>query len=238
MKSNARPWITGPRELLDHGLEHLSKPEDTDFDRRIALISIDNAVELMIKTYLGQPKRALGIHIPRKRLEEISNSFPDLLDAIKEYGKDRLGEIDLSDIEWFHRLRNELYHAGNGLTVEKQKVLVYAKIADQLFTNLFEVKPSDQPDKGSISTFLDKWNELQSLAAKYAEKHGPKNSYGYQPQYLVLSSKYSGYEGLRVFRNNLVHSTSKQSEADLQKYLRQLNTILEDFRKEVEQDGT
>jgi hypothetical protein len=50
-----KPWITGPRELLVHGLQHLDLA--TDFDSRIAMISIDNSVELMIKTYLGLPKR-------------------------------------------------------------------------------------------------------------------------------------------------------------------------------------
>lgn len=138
MPANERPWITGPRELLDHGLGHLAV-DANDFDRRIALISIDNAIELMIKTYLGQPARALGFHIPRRRLDEISESFPALLDALEEFARDRLGTIDLSDIEWFHRLRNQLYHGGNGLTVERQKVVVFAELAEQLFTNLFQL---------------------------------------------------------------------------------------------------
>jgi hypothetical protein len=44
-----------PRELLDHASSHLT--EGKDFDFRISMISIDNAVELAIKTYLGLPKR-------------------------------------------------------------------------------------------------------------------------------------------------------------------------------------
>ena len=46
-----KPWVSGPRELLQHGLDHLEY--STDFDARIAMISIDNAVELAIKVYLG-----------------------------------------------------------------------------------------------------------------------------------------------------------------------------------------
>jgi hypothetical protein len=40
------PWSEGPKELLQHAVGHLA--HDGDFDRRIAMISIDNAVELMI----------------------------------------------------------------------------------------------------------------------------------------------------------------------------------------------
>src|ERR1700730_17691581 len=36
---------------------------DTDVNRRLAMIAIDNAVELTIKTYLGLPKRITGLTI-------------------------------------------------------------------------------------------------------------------------------------------------------------------------------
>lgn len=72
------PWVEGPKELLQHAIDHLS--QGNDFDRRVAMISIDNAVELIIKTYLGLPKRALEHSGPsRKELEQASESFPALL---------------------------------------------------------------------------------------------------------------------------------------------------------------
>ena len=70
MSTIQKPWVTGPKELLNHGLQHLEL--DTDFDSRMAMISIDNAVELMIKTYLGLPKRITKIeNLTRKKFEEI-----------------------------------------------------------------------------------------------------------------------------------------------------------------------
>ena len=39
-----QPWISGPREILQHGLSLLH--EDSDRNRRLALLSIDNSVEL------------------------------------------------------------------------------------------------------------------------------------------------------------------------------------------------
>jgi hypothetical protein len=58
VKKGSRPWASGPREILQHGINLLQK--DTDTNRRLAMLSIDNAVELMVKTYLGLPKRATG----------------------------------------------------------------------------------------------------------------------------------------------------------------------------------
>ncbi|GIO40334.1 hypothetical protein [Paenibacillus apis] len=50
-----KPWVDGLRELLQHGLEHLH--DGSEFDLPIAMISIDNSVELMLKIYPGLPKR-------------------------------------------------------------------------------------------------------------------------------------------------------------------------------------
>src|SRR5579863_6853434 len=103
-KQHQTPWATGPGEILRHGLELLRK--DSDTNRRLAMISIDNAVELMTKTYLGLPKRITNLEISRREFTEISDSFPALLDAIERYAPDKLTGIDLGTIEWYHRLRN------------------------------------------------------------------------------------------------------------------------------------
>lgn len=39
-------------ELLEHGMEHFLN--GTEFDRRLAMICIDNALELAVKTYLSR----------------------------------------------------------------------------------------------------------------------------------------------------------------------------------------
>lgn len=91
------PWASGPAELLKHGLELLKK--DTDVNRRLAMISIDNAVELMTKTYLGLPKRVTGVEISRSNFQEFSENFPKLLDALEQCANDKLDGIDLGEIE-------------------------------------------------------------------------------------------------------------------------------------------
>jgi hypothetical protein len=44
------PWARGPFELIRHAEGHLKA--GTDFDKRMALISFDNAIEVAITTYL------------------------------------------------------------------------------------------------------------------------------------------------------------------------------------------
>ena len=162
MTANNIPWASGPGELLRHGLELLQN--DSDVNRRLAMISIDNAVELMIKTYLGLPSRVTSLKISKADFQSISESFPRLLDALECHAATKLAGIDLGAIEWYHRLRNELYHQGNGLTVERDKVNIYAELANTLFENLFGTKlvPRSDAFSGILGDFMTAWGELES----------------------------------------------------------------------------
>lgn len=44
-----KPWVSGPIELLCHGLKHIEN--GSDFDLRMTMISIDNAVEVSIYAF-------------------------------------------------------------------------------------------------------------------------------------------------------------------------------------------
>jgi hypothetical protein len=95
--SAERPWVSGPGEILKHGLKLLQ--DDSNTNRRLAMISIDNAVELMVKTFLGLPKRITGLTISRSEYQEISESFPKLLDTLEKHAADKLTGIDLGEID-------------------------------------------------------------------------------------------------------------------------------------------
>jgi hypothetical protein len=158
------PWASGPAEILEHGLDLLRK--ESDANRRLAMISIDNAVELIIKTYLGLPKRVTGLKIARAEYQDFSESFPKLLDALEKYGASKLGSLDLGEIEWYHRLRNQLYHQGNGLTVERIKVEIYGQLAVALFENLFDTKLPLSTDKSHylLAEFISAWATFERTA--------------------------------------------------------------------------
>lgn len=227
-----KPWISGPKELLEHGLKHLDLK--SDFDNRIAMISIDNSVELMIKTHLSLPKRISKIEgLTRKITEEISSSFPSLLDGLEKYCSDKLQGIDLGDIEWFHRVRNQLYHDGNGITVEKEKVEAYAEIAKILFENLFDLKIEENGDEfvhhSLVGEFIKLWADLER---KGTEKDGRTKPAMFILRDMLndgtLSEKQANkFNSIRQFRNNLVHGMSTPSEKDLKKAVKDLKQILE-----------
>lgn len=222
------PWIDGPRELLQHAVDHVSLRGD--FDRRIAMVSVDNAVELMIKTYLGLSERARGTKGPgRKELETASESFPGLLDLLQTYAADKLSGVSLDDIEWYHRLRNQLYHSGNGITVEASKVDTYLQLSIQLFENLFGVQPALNQTSGTRSHtghFLEVWNAFdQGLRKRLPPKDGP--SYSWKREFL---SKVSGravplYDEVAQFRNLLVHGLDSPDAKAIEEQIENLREL-------------
>ena len=164
-------WATGPGEILRHGISLLS--DDSDKNRRLAMIAIDNSVELMLQTYISIPKRVTGLTISRRERDEICSGFPQLLDGIEQHAADKVAGIDLGEVEWFHRLRNELYHQGNGLTVERHKVEVYAEMAKVLFENLFGVpmQIEETSEQLALGEFMAAWVKIEKDLATI-EKDG------------------------------------------------------------------
>lgn len=208
------PWASGPGEILRHGLDLLKK--DSDTNRRLAMIAIDNSVELMIKTFLGLPKRINGLTISRKEYQEIAESFPALLDALEKYAADKLDGVELGAIEWYHRLRNELYHQGNGLTVERDKVEIYAELANVLFRNLFgsELVEHRTAKTELIGDFMSAWAELERGLRDLAAKHshlGNKSPSALdvmrflQSDAIVEPREVEEISRLRRIRNEVVH---------------------------------
>jgi hypothetical protein len=223
-----KPWVEGPLELLKHGINHLQKK--TDIDNRIAMISIDNATELSIKTFLGLPKRITKLDkLSRKELDSIIGSFPSLLDGLEKYCEDKIQNIDLGDIEWFHRLRNKLYHDGNGITIESNKVVTYLEIVKQLITNLFKISMEDLDAVTSIGTefgeighLIALYIKLENVLLEYAKKIGIEftnnNSMIKILMEITNNSKnrinqsiFNDINSVRKFRNEIVHGISSYS---------------------------
>ncbi len=202
-------WASGPGEILRHGISLLS--EDSDTNRRLAMISIDNAVELTMQTYIQLPKRITGINISRKDRDEICASFPNLLDGIETHAGDKIAGVNLGEIEWFHRLRNELYHQGNGLTVERRKVEVYAELAAVFFRSLFGAK-LDIPEKGKmhlLGEFLEAFASIEIAIGNATNRLPPLTSGRLVLEHtrgILSASEAADFERLRKIRNQVVHS--------------------------------
>jgi hypothetical protein len=218
IKKEHTPWASGPGEILRHGLHLLQN--DSDSNRRIAMICIDNSIELMMKTFLGLPERISGIKVTRKDYAEFSESFPKVLDALEKYASSKITGIDLGGIEWYHRLRNELYHQGNGLTVEKNNVEVYAEIANLLFNNLFGFKLVNKADDKTklLGDFMQAWINyekiLMDMAFIITEKSvRPLDSTRVLLTHKIIDQKeFNDLNSLRQIRNEIIHGKQDHNE--------------------------
>jgi len=230
-----KPWCEGPVEIIQAA--HRIASGDDSGSTRIALILIDNAVEVMAKTYLSLPKRVNGVNIPRKELEGIFESFPAVISCLEKNSGDRLNHIDLGEIEWHHGLRNKLYHDGSGLTVEKSKFDVYFALTVELFQALFDEKidlePSDKEER-LIGSFLHKWVALEKGLVMYSEFIG--ETYGRTPNLragiglLADEGKmekeiYEEIISLSSLRNAVVHGQIEPSKGISAETLKRLEKI-------------
>lgn len=204
------PWSAGPREVLEHGLGLLAS--DSDRDRRLAMIAIDNAVELMLSVYFTLPKRANGLSMSRKDQEETRDSWPRLLEASETHIAEAFEGISLADIEFYHRLRNQLYHQGNGLTVVRRNVEVYAALASQLMERLFGESDEnlhelrDQSNNAFyLGIILDLWKTLNRAISERV---------GSAVRRLPDPKLNKVYEEARFLRNQLVSGSKEATKED------------------------
>ncbi|MDR6266437.1 hypothetical protein [Roseobacter sp. N2S] len=218
MSATIPMWATGPAEILQQALNLME--ENTDASRRIAMILVDNAVELTLHTYLTLPERVTAVKLTRRQRDEYCNSFPNLLEGIEAVASSKVVGLNLGEFEWFHRLRNRLYHEGNGLTIEKRKVEVYAELSLTLFKALFdcelELLTSENSSAALVGEFFADWISVErniieaagggeriplSQAVAILRKRGELT----EADYLALKQ-------VQTIRNELVHGEAEPEE--------------------------
>ena len=134
------PWAQGPFELIVHAEEHLLNGDD--FDRRIALISFDNAIEVAISTYLSlNPIQRGGKTYKRDDVENWLDNYHTKLDFWDKELLERklLCLVERSHIIWAHDHRNEQYHGGKKGTPEKQVLEIVRKAALWIMSVLYDI---------------------------------------------------------------------------------------------------
>lgn len=140
------PWQSGPTELIRYALDHLHRP--SDLSQRIAFLLLDVGVETLFKTFLELPEEVTGAKMSySKRRAAVEGSFHDLLEGLKEAAGDRLAGIELTHVQFYHNLRNKLYHQGNGITIPVDKANGYASIAVELLRRLLSVDLQQEIDR-------------------------------------------------------------------------------------------
>ncbi len=138
------PWQIGPTELIEFALERMHK--GGDFDRRLAFLVLDIGVETLLKTYLTLPEGVAQFQIKRgERLEAVDGNFHELLRGVQSSNPKKASGLNFDYIEYYHNLRNTLYHQGNQVTaVSIYQLEGYAKLAADLLSAYLDVDLSSK----------------------------------------------------------------------------------------------
>jgi hypothetical protein len=205
-----KTWVSGALELLRHADSHIDL--DSAFDKRVAFISIDNCVEVCIRTFLSLPISKSSVNVPRAEIEAAANSFPKLLGLLFTHAPDRLSGLDADDIEHYHRIRNTLYHDGTGLSVDEQYLKAYRSIAEILLHNLFGTTADKLPcSQLTLEVLIHNWNQIDKLVKESLEEAGFTTTHKWEQAFagdVLTRSEVEDLTELRMARNRLVHSES------------------------------
>lgn len=139
-----KPWAYGPFELLLNAELHYRVGED--FDRRIAMVAFDNAIEVAITTYLGlHPMQRGNRQYPRANVEQWLNNYHTKVDFFFQECANRpvaiIGQHD--EIVWYHEVRNGQYHVGGATVPQKRELDGVRAAAMEVFAVLFDAADVD-----------------------------------------------------------------------------------------------
>jgi hypothetical protein len=151
-KQELKPWAARPFELIFHAEIHYLR--GSDYDRRLALISFDNSIEVSITTYLSlNPIQRENRQYPKKDVEKwMSNYHSKLYFFALEIQKRGLPEYkEKAEIVWYHDQRNEHYHGGGFGVPEKKTLDGIRQAALWVFSVLFEAADIETKLKAAIS---------------------------------------------------------------------------------------
>ena len=164
MSNGLKPWAYGPLELLLHAEMHLR--DGDDFDRRIALISFDNAIEVAITTYLSlHPIQRQNRTYQKTQVEQWLHDYHTKIDFFMLETQQRALTIECekADIVWYHDVRNDQYHGGRAAIPQAREIQGIRKAALWVFSVLFDVVDVEQLIESHITQRLD-----QNLPARTA----------------------------------------------------------------------
>lgn len=167
-----KPWQVLPTRVISLALEHAQ--QKTDFDHQLAFLLLDVGVETTLKTYLINK---------RQDVEHIG--YPVLVERCEEeLRKDKL-QVPLDEVVYFHKIRNKLYHQGDGVKPTDENLSKYGELAKQILRVLLDIEvelPSEQDNIHSeyfqlVKRFRKNLISMEINAALMAEVLRPDLSF-------------------------------------------------------------
>ncbi|MFV1922214.1 MAG: hypothetical protein ACMZ63_06400 [Methylotenera sp.] len=165
MSVQIKPWARKAFELIYHAETHWVIKDD--YDKRLALTSFDNAIEVSIALYLNlNPTHRGGRSYPKADVDKWIRNYHTKLDFFfYEIAQRGLPiRFEQSAIIWLHDQRNEIYHGSSSGIPEETTIIDIRLVALWVFSVLFEY-----PD---IEAILG-----DSIANSDKYEHRPKNQF-------------------------------------------------------------
>ena len=134
-----KPWAYGPFELIVNAERHYRKRED--FDRRVALIGYDNAIEVAITTYLSlHPLQRGGREYRRDDCARWLVNYHTKLNFFEGECQQRGVTVahGKDEMVWYHELRNGQYHGGGATVPQARELDGIREVAIDVFSILFD----------------------------------------------------------------------------------------------------
>lgn len=151
------PWQKTARNLILYAYR-FQKATD-EFERQVGYLLLDVGVETLFRVFVTQPgtetktgytkrdKIAKGtVDKTNIQKNEISLSafdelaFHTLVETVKQIAGDKVNKDELNKVEYFHNIRNKIYHLGDGIVPTKENFEEYLGLAQTLLQNLLGVK--------------------------------------------------------------------------------------------------
>jgi hypothetical protein len=151
-----KPWAKGPFELLLHA--ELHRRDGDDFDRRIAVISYDNSIEVAITTYLSlNPIQRANRQYARQQVEQWLYNYHTRLDffMVEIQARGLTVVYEKAEIVWYHDVRNDQYHGGTATVPQWEQVEGIRKAAIWVFSVLFEVGDTELRLEAAVTSRLN-----------------------------------------------------------------------------------
>ncbi len=139
MTSILKPWAYGPFEILLHAELHYRSGDD--FDRRIAMVGFDNAIEVAITTYLTlHPIQRGNRNYPTADVERWLANYHTKIEFFFGECSNRAVTVTTEKdiIIWYHQVRNGQYHVGGATVPQRRELDGVRAAAHEVFSILFD----------------------------------------------------------------------------------------------------
>ncbi len=151
MNTTLKPWQVMPANIFKLALEHSKK--GNDFDDQVAFLLLDVGVETTFKTFLS-------LHGKLEENKEIG--FRDLINSVRNELRDSDHEIDFNEVDYFHKIRNKLYHRGDGTKPTTENLRKYSDLAPDLLKILLDVDVTKiELDSSTDTTVWGQWHDWE-----------------------------------------------------------------------------